>query len=373
MNVLYLTNNAGRASTTVPTRGWFEHLMPLGLCPVMASPVVGEFSEWGTARGVITYQLPLPSPSKLSPWSFARSLWNLTTIVRRHGVDLIHCNEQDVYPIGSYLARLSGIPAVVSVHFTMGRDYCQWAFGGRRKPSRIFFTSRGNLDACRAGVTGIIEEERWRVLNNGINMDWYAPDVELRRSYRKHLGIEGKPVIGIACALRPRKQLEHLFTAASTLASRPVVLVAGAAVPGDEQYAQSLLQKGREVLGERLIALGHIDDLRAFYNSLDLFVNTSQEEACSLSILECMSSGCPVVGYPSKTVQTQILPEGGEIVPQDDINGLAFALESWLADSERLVAGRLGARKRVHDEFNAPKASEQLWSEYLSVVQGTAA
>src|SRR6185503_3738281 len=30
-NVLYLTNNAGRASTTVATRGWIENLMPRGL------------------------------------------------------------------------------------------------------------------------------------------------------------------------------------------------------------------------------------------------------------------------------------------------------------------------------------------------------
>jgi glycosyltransferase involved in cell wall biosynthesis len=339
----------------------------------MASPIVGEFSEWCASQDVKTYQLPLPPPSKLNPFPFAKSLWSLAQIVYHHRIRIVHCNEQDVYPIGSYVARLMRIPVVVSIHFTMERDYCKWAFAGSRRPSRIFFTSRGNLDACSAAVAGIIEEHRWRILNNGINMEWYKPDSGLRESFRQRLQVGESPLIGIACALRPRKQLEHLFEAAASVVQNPFVIVAGAPVSGDEKYADALMQRGKELLGDRLITLGHVDDLRAFYNALDLFVNTSQEEACSLSILECMSSGCPVVGYASKTVHTQILPEGGEIVPQDDLNSLRVAIESWLGDSERLALGRLGARKRIRDEFSAPSAARQLWSEYASVLKGTAA
>jgi hypothetical protein len=51
INVLYLTNNAGRASTTVATRGWLQNLMPRGLHPVVVSPVGGEFQEWVESQG----------------------------------------------------------------------------------------------------------------------------------------------------------------------------------------------------------------------------------------------------------------------------------------------------------------------------------
>jgi hypothetical protein len=108
MNILYLTNNAGRASTTVPTKGWFEHLIPRGLSPVLVSPLSGEFQESVEARGLPFYKLPLPFPDKWRPWPFMSSLWKLTRIVRKHRVQLVHCNEQDVYPIGQYLARWLG-------------------------------------------------------------------------------------------------------------------------------------------------------------------------------------------------------------------------------------------------------------------------
>ncbi|MFN0313862.1 MAG: hypothetical protein ACKVQA_02320, partial [Burkholderiales bacterium] len=95
MKVLYLTNNANRASTTVATLGWISNLQPRGLSPVVASPKVGEFSEWLQARNVSCYQQEFPIPNKRKPWEFLWAIWKLRRIVKRHAVQLIHCNEQD--------------------------------------------------------------------------------------------------------------------------------------------------------------------------------------------------------------------------------------------------------------------------------------
>ncbi len=369
MNVLYLTNNAGKASTTVPTQGWFQHLMPSGLRPVLASPLTGEFSEWTTQRDGAAYQVALPFPSKTRPWSFLRSIWKLRQIVRRHRIELIHSNEQDVYPISSYLARLCGLPVVVSVHFTMGRPFCAWAFGGRRQPDRIFFISRGNLEACRPGVEGIIDSARWGLLHNGLDADHFRPDADRRRQFRDAYGLGDVPLIGVACALRERKQLEHLFEAARSLPPGVKVVVAGGSVPDERQYAEALIERGKRELGDRLVHVGHLDELRGFYNALDLFVNTSREEACSISVLEAMACGCPVVGYPSKSVDTQVLPGGGEMVEQDRVDQLVPALRSWLGDPGKLAAGKEGARRRVQNEFDSRAVSLQLWDEYQAVLE----
>jgi glycosyltransferase involved in cell wall biosynthesis len=291
MDVLYLTMNPNRASTTVPTEGWFRELRPRGLRPVVASNEVGAFHEWAVGEGIPAYQVPLPFPSKRRPWPFLRSLWGLRRLVRRHGIQLVHCNEQDIYPIGKYLGRLCGLPVVVSVHFTMGRGYCEWAFAGRRCPDRMFFLSRGNQERCRPGVQGIVPESAWRLLPNGLDLDHYRPDAARREEFRQRHGLGAGPVVGVACALRPRKQLEHLFEAAARLPARVRVLLAGIAVSGDEAYADDLLRAARQRLGDRLVHVGHLDELRGFYNALDLFVNTSQEEACSISVLEAMACG----------------------------------------------------------------------------------
>ena len=369
MNVLYLTMNPNRASTTVPTEGWFRLLRPLGLNPVVVSRTVGAFHEWAASEGIPAYHQKLPWPSKLWPWPFFWSLWKLRRLVKRHRIQLIHCNEQDVYPTGQYLGRLCDLPVVVSVHFTMPRPFCRWAFHDQRQPRRILFISPGNLEACRRGVVGIIPESSWRLIPNGLDLERYRPCDEQRARFRRQYGLDDHPVIGVACALRPRKQLEHLFQAASRLSDpRLRVVVAGSAVAGDEAYADALLRQAKETLGERLIYVGHLDELRGFYNALDVFVNTSQEEACSISVLEALACGCPVVGYPSRSVDGQVLPGGGEIVAQNRVDLLTDALAGWLSEPRRLAEGRAGARKRVEAGFDIRTISEELYQEYENLI-----
>lgn len=113
--------------------------------------------------------------------------------------------------------------------------------------------------------------------------------------------------------------------------------------------------------------LGRLDELRGFYNGLDLFVNTSKEESFGLTSLEAMACGTPVVGYPSLAVQEVVLPGGGEIVKQDNIDQLAEALERWLSEPERLAAARQDARRRAEECFDIRKIALQLWDEYQSL------
>ena len=162
-----------------------------------------------------------------------------------------------------------------------------------------------------------------------------------------------------------RRQLEHLFEAAARLPRTDVrVVVAGAPVAGDEPYAEALLAAGRVRLGNRLVLLGHVEDLRDFYNGLDIFVNTSQEEACSISVMESLGCGTPVLGYASKSVDDQILPGGGEIVPQDDVAALTASLTAWCADGAALSARRPGARARAELMFDIRTLAGELWKEY---------
>jgi glycosyltransferase involved in cell wall biosynthesis len=338
---------------------------------VLVSNRSGAFQAWASSEGIPCYEVPLPFPDRRRPWRFLRSLEYIRRIGRRHRVQLVHCNEHDIYPIGQYAARLLGVPVVLSVHFTMRDGYSQWAFGGRRCPDRMLFISRGSQEACRPDVEGAVPESRWRILYNGLDLERFKPDDGLRSAFRGEHGLDdGVVAVGAACALRPRKQLEDLFKATARVSLSTLrVVVAGGPVAGDESYASGLLDMGRQLLGDRFIHLGHMRDLRAFYNGLDLFVNTSQEEACSISVIESLASGLPIVGYPSTSVDEQVLPNGGEIVPQDDIEALATALSGWITDRPRLVDAREKARKRAEEAFDIRRLADQLWKEYESVLE----
>ena len=371
MRVLYLTMNPNRASTTVPTEGWFRVLRAKGLEPVLASNELGAFHAWTTAQGIPAFHVPMPVPAEFSLRTLAPALWQLRKLVKRYRIQLIHSNEQDLYAVAQYLGKICRLPVVVSVHFTMDRGFCEWAFRGSRNPTRIFFVSAGSRDACRPGVEGVIPEALWRVLSNGLDLEHFVPSETWRESFRRDHGLTSNVAIGVACALRPRKQLEHLFEAAARLDAPGVrVVVAGGPVAGDERYAEDLLNTARARLGNKLVVLGHLDELRGFYNAMDVFVNTSQEEACSISVLESLACSCPVLGYASKSVDGQILPDGGEIVEQDNIEQLTAALGRWLANPEQLRQRRIGARKMAEENFDIRKLSEQLWTEYGRVLAG---
>ncbi|MER3440536.1 MAG: hypothetical protein C4296_04060 [Gemmataceae bacterium] len=371
MRVLYLTNNGMLASTTVATKGWFEDLIPKGLQPVVASPVVGEFCQWAGTLGVPSYRVPLPFPEKLWPWPFLHALWRLRRIVRRHRIQLIHCNEHDVYPIGCHLARWTSVPAVCSVQFTLTPGFSTWAFGGTRQPARLFFVSGQSMEASRPAVEGVVPESRWRVLYYGLRLEAYRCEERLRQAFRARMGLQGGDLaIGIGCGLRPVKQIEHLAEVTARLEDLPVRLfLAGITVPGLEDYADKLLNHLRQRLGPRFTFLGQLDNaqLQEMFNGLDLYVNTSLEESFGVSVLESLACGCPVVGYPSISVSEVILPDGGEIVPQNDLDQLTEAVRRWLSDRGRLQAARAQARRQA-ERFDIARSSEQLWQEYHAVL-----
>jgi glycosyltransferase involved in cell wall biosynthesis len=367
VRILYLTINPNRVSTTVPTEGWFRFLRPHGLEPVLVSHEIGAFHAWANGEGIPSYHVPLPQPSKTNPFPFVTSLWRLLQIARRHRIELIHCNEQNCYPIGAYLARWTGLPIVVSVHFTIGRDFCQWAFG-KRVPQRVFFVSEGNLRACREGIDGVVPQDRWRVLNNALDLSRYHVDPAAGKLFRAKYGLPGERVIGVACALRERKQIEHLVQVAKLLPNDVHVALAGGPVPEERGYAESLINDCNSALGSRFHYLGHLDDLNEFSNALDLFINTSREESFGIAAVEAMACGCPVIGYPSKAVDTVVLPGGGEITPQDDVSTLAKTIERWLGDPLQLAATRLTARARVESAFDIRTSCEQLYAEYAEIL-----
>ncbi|MBS1817568.1 MAG: glycosyltransferase family 4 protein [Acidobacteria bacterium] len=368
MRVLYLTMNPNRESTTVPTEGWFRLLRGRGLEPILVSSRSGAFQAWAREQGIPSYEVPLPFPNRARPWTFLKSLARVVAIGRRHGVQLVHCNEHDIYPIGQYAARLLRVPVVVSVHFTLRDGFSRWAFRGNRAPDRAFFVSATSFAACAPDLAGVLPDSRCRVLYNGLDLSRYRPDPGLRAAFRSEHGLGDGLVAGAACALRPRKQLEHLFRCAAALPSLHVVL-AGGPVKGDEDYAAALIAEGRQVLGGRLLHLGHLRELRPMYNALDLFLNTSQEESFGLSVLEAMACGSPVVGYPSVSV-AEVVGGSGVIVRQDDERALVSAVSSVVSDPGLRSTMRQAARVRAC-EFDIGCIADQLWTEYQDLAPST--
>jgi hypothetical protein len=76
-----------------------------------------QFINWGRENKVDVFVDSMPLPDRSRPWE---SLWHAAKITwwaRRAGIDVIHCNEHDVYPFAVLLKRLLMRPTICHIRY----------------------------------------------------------------------------------------------------------------------------------------------------------------------------------------------------------------------------------------------------------------
>lgn len=187
------------------------------------------------------------------------------------------------------------------------------------------------------------------VIYNGIDVG-PLPDAAARQSARNALDIpEETIVVGTIARLDPVKNLGTLIRAVvlAARAQRLCLLIIG---DGPERRAleAAAAQSG---LPSAIRFLGHRDDARRVLAACDVFANSSISEGVSLTILEAMAAGLPVVATRVGGTPEVIDGTCGLLVPARNEAALAGAIaELAAAPALRATLGR-AARGRVEAQF----------------------
>ncbi len=295
------------------------------------------------------------------PASTLRQLRELQAIVRHTDPHLVLTYNWGAI-LGGIVARASGIPFV---HHEEVVPIEERASGLVRRD----WIRRVVLRGCSKLVvpSGGLHERavrRWGVapsrierIANGVELDGRVPARACAAAHRPF-------VVGTVAHLRPEKNLPRLIRAVARLARRDVqLLVAG---EGPERAACERLVD-RLGLGARVQLLGAVDDPRACYAVMDVFVLPSDNEQMPLAVLEAMAHGLPVVATDVGEVAAMLPGDQQRFVvaagPGAE-HAMALALESLLADAE--LRARLGAANRAlaesrHDLGTAAARYESLY------------
>jgi glycosyltransferase involved in cell wall biosynthesis len=200
---------------------------------------------------------------------------------------------------------------------------------------------------------------------NGVDVRMFQPGPHSAR-VRGVLGtVPGEVVIGHVARFMPVKNHMLLVNAMARVARvrsncRLALIGDGVLRPHVEHEVSRL------GIQDRVAFLGHLTDLPAVYRDLDIAVLSSVSEATSISILEAMASGLPVVATAvGGTPELLAHGEAGLLVPSEDADALADALVR-LVDSvgERRRLGQ-AARERAVALFSEDAmldAYEELYS-----------
>ncbi|XP_008813809.2 D-inositol 3-phosphate glycosyltransferase [Phoenix dactylifera] len=191
-----------------------------------------------------------------------------------------------------------------------------------------------------------IPSGRVHVILNGVDEDQFAPDAALGKAFRTEIGLPdgASLVMGVAGRLVKDKGHPLLFEAISKLILRHpnVHLIVAGSGPWAQRYKD---------LGSNVIALGPVQPakLKAFYNSLDVFVNpTLRPQGLDLTLMEAMQCGKPIVATRFPSIK-------GSIVVDEEF-GFTFApnVAALLEVLEKVVeegAKRLEERGRACRDY----------------------
>lgn len=198
-----------------------------------------------------------------------------------------------------------------------------------------------------------VPSQRLTVIHNGIDL---PPS---QREYRQREQL----LVGSAGRLFPVKDYPLMIEVASHVASTAPAIRFSLA--GDGPLRPDL---ERQICDNRLQTVfalsGHLDDIAAYHNKLDIYLNTSLHEGIPMSILEAMAHGLPVVAAAVGGIN-EIINHGVDGFLVNSRCPEAFAAQI-LQLQDATLRRRIGtaAREKIRTRFSAQFMARQYLGLY---------
>ena len=170
-------------------------------------------------------------------------------------------------------------------------------------------------------------------------------------------------LVGVVAVLRRAKRHQELIEVFAKLNS-DVKLV----IVGDGPQKENLLKLIKNMnLQDKVIMLGHRDDVDKLLPNFDIFCLASEHEALGTSLLEAQSCGVPVLAANIGGIP-EALEEGKTGYLFDDFDMLEKQLNNILGDETELQKLKSNARAFILKTFSVEKMMEDTQKLYKELV-----
>jgi glycosyltransferase involved in cell wall biosynthesis len=208
------------------------------------------------------------------------------------------------------------------------------------------------------------------VISNGVDVERFRPGPE-ETNLRDELGLDGRPVVLYTGRLDPEKSMDVWLRAArATVGScQAQFLVGGQGV--DRERLEALAADLELQNHLRFIGYLPADRYPDLYRLADVYCIAAPVELQSISTLEAVSSGVPVVAVKAGALPELVHHEvNGLLVPSGDSRAMSRALVALLNDSDRRVG--MGAAGRRLALEHALDRSLDRYESFLSAAAARA-
>ena len=290
---------------------------------------------------------------------------SLMKIIKEEKVDIV-CTHSSVDSwAGGMAAKLTGRRLVRFRHnlYPIGRDPL----------TKFIYAIPDRIVAISSAISGVlagcgVNRSKMTVICSSVNLKKFNPDT---KGLREELNIpEHMPVIGNTSTFTELKGQKYLLQAFNSISRKtPCILMFAGRL--DERSRGRHLSYVAPEFRDRVIFLGHRDDIPAVLQTIDIFVFPSYLEGLGTALLEAMTMG--------KTVAVSDIPTFRDFV-EEGRDGLFFKVKSPEDISEKVLLllqdmklrQELGgnARAAALEKFNVDRMMDVTEKLYREVLHG---
>lgn len=211
---------------------------------------------------------------------------------------------------------------------------------------------------------------RMIVIHNGIDLERFRPQPELRREVRNEWGLAGSHrVVGIVARLDPMKDHATFLRAAARVMDAESEVRFVCVGDGPPEYRQMLhTLAGSLGLRDAIVWAGPRDDMHRIYNALDLLVCSSAfGEGFPNVVAEAMATGVPCV-VTDVGDAAEVVAEWGRVCPPRD----PVALSEAILTSLRAAPPPEALREAIRTRYSAAVLCERTAGELRPLVSPAA-
>lgn len=340
---------------------------------VVCVPVAGVSGSGNVLDSVVLEVPPVPcDPENLE--TVLRVVPHLQRVLREHDLDVVIAGPLHT---AGFAATIAGATPCVCMSFASD---IYW--DAKRNPLAAFAVDyalnhchglacdcRAVLDVCLAHRTA--PSIKTALFPYGIDPGIFTPGDS---SLRADLGFAQDDFVilglrGFSDIHAPQVIVKAFAAAQSKLPQLRLLLVGAGLLREDVQQLVAMPHIADKV---RLLSPQPHDSLPALYRAVDLYVSASLSDGTSISLLEAMASGLPVI-VPRLGGNPEWIGQGGMLTEPGDDASLAQALES-IGRMPRQQRRSMGAHNRavVEARGNWARESEKLRTmlEYIATRKG---
>ena len=298
----------------------------------------------------------------------------LRRIVKNQHYDCVHVHRDGAYNhLLFYLSTKKYVGRYIVHGHNAGAGDCpakgllHRLFRPLLKGRRMIYLACSEKAAKWCFPSSVIENNRYTIIKNGINIQKFSFDVDVRHSVRKRLGLDGRFAIGHVGRFAYEKNHEFLiriFAEVKKKYSNAVLLLIGGGSAGDllDQTKEKAASLG---LMDSIIFFGNTDRVSELYQAMDCFVFPSRVEGLGIVAIEAQAAGL-------RTLCSDGVPQEVKITDLCEYMSLSDGPEKW---AERILTYVNGyERKDMSKEiteagYGIKESAKQLEKIYLRCCQ----